>query len=174
MWTLWQDLRYGARTLLKAPNYTLIAVIMLGLGIGANTAIFSVANAVLFRPLPYDNPDRLLLAGVELRTRDVKDVVFSNANFFDFRNGAKTMFEDLATVFTGRATQPQEDGAPEQIRFASVTPNIFRLLGAKIAFGRDFAEADGEPQPPQSQAGRSEERRGGKERRSRRRWRLEK
>src|SRR5262245_11657025 len=152
MRTLWQDLRYGARMLLKSPGFTMIAVSTLALGIGANTAIFSVANAVLLRPLPYANPDRLVLAGAELRKRDIKDGFFSNPNFFDFRNGAKTMFEDLAAVHTGRMTMPREDGAPEQVRFASVTPNFFRLLGAKIAFGRDFSEADGEPQPTQLQA----------------------
>jgi putative ABC transport system permease protein len=139
--------------LLKNPGVMLIAVITLALGIGANTAIFSVANAVLLKPLPYANPDRLVLAGAELRKRDIKDGLFSNANFFDFRNGAKTMFEGFATVYTGRATMPREDGAPEQIRFASVTPNFFRLLGAKMALGRDFSEADGEPQPQQLQAG---------------------
>src|SRR5262247_1330948 len=139
--------------LLKNPGVMLIAVITLALGIGANTAIFSVANAVLLRPLPYANPDRLVLAGAELRKRDIKDGLFSDANFFDFRNGAKTMFEGFATVYTGRMTMPREDGAPEQIRFANVTPNFFRLLGAKIAFGRDFSEADGEPQPQQLQAG---------------------
>src|SRR5215475_7375045 len=153
MRTLWQDLSYGARMLLRSPGFTMIAVITLALGIGANTAIFSVANAVLLRPLPYANPDRLVLATVDLRKRDVKDWAFSDTDFFDFRNGAKTTFEGLATVYTGRMTMPREDGAPEQIRFANVTPNIFRLLGAKIAFGRDFTEADGEPQPPQSQAG---------------------
>src|SRR5499426_1327732 len=139
--------------LLKNPGVMLIAVITLALGIGANTAIFSVANAVLLRPLPYANPDRLVLAGAELRKRDIKDGLFSDANFFDFRNGAKTMFEGFATVYTGRMTMPREDGAPEQIRFANVTPNFFRLLGAKIAFGRDFSEADGEPQPQQFFAG---------------------
>jgi putative ABC transport system permease protein len=139
--------------LLKSPGFTVIAVITLTFGIGANTAIFSVANAVLLRPLPYPNPDRLVLASVDLRKRDVKDWSFSDTDFFDFRNGAKTTFESIAGVFTGRMTMPKEDGAPEQIRFANVTPNIFRLLGAKIAFGRDFTEADGEPQPPQSQAG---------------------
>jgi putative ABC transport system permease protein len=108
---------------------------------------------VLLRPLPYANPDRLVFADVELRRRDVKSWRFSNANFYDFRNGAKTTIEDLATVYTGRTTTPREDGAPEQIRFASVTPNFFRLYGARIAFGRDFAEADGEPQPPEQQAG---------------------
>ncbi len=146
-------MRYGARMLLKNPGFSLIAVITLALGIGANTAIFSVANAVLLRPLPYANPDRLVFADVEMRKRDVKDWRFANTDFFDMRNGTKTTFEDLATVYTGRTTMTKEDGTLEQIRFASVTPNFFRLLGAKIAFGRDFAEADGEPQPPEQQAG---------------------
>ena len=153
MQTLWQDLRYGARMLLKNPGLSLIAVITLALGIGANTAIFSVANAVLLRPLPYENPDRLVFASADLRRRDVKDWPLSNADFFDLRDGAKTTFESMAAVYTGRTTIPKEDGAPEQIRFAFVTPNIFRLLGAKITFGRDFVEEDGQPQPPQQQAG---------------------
>jgi predicted permease len=153
MQTLLQEVRYGARMLLKSPSFSLIAVITLTLGIGANTAIFSVANAVLLRPLPYANPDRLVLASVDLRKRDVRDWPFSDTDFFDFRNGAKTTFESVAAVNTGRMTMTREDGLPEQITYANVTPNIFRLLGAKIAFGRDFAEADGEPLPPQSQAG---------------------
>jgi predicted permease len=149
MHTLWQDLRYGARMLIKNPGFTLIAIITLGLGIGANTAIFSVANAVLLRPLPYANPDRLVFADVEMRKRGVKDWRFSNTDFIDFRKAAKTTFEGIAGVFTGRTTMSREDGTLEQISFAWVTPNVFRLLGAKIAFGRDFAEADGEPQPSQ-------------------------
>src|SRR5215510_15282418 len=159
MQTLWQDLRYGARMLLKNPSLSLIAVITLALGIGANTAIFSVANAVLLRPLPYENPDRLVFASADLRRRNVKDWPLSNADFFDLRNGAKTTFESMAAVYTGRTTIPKDDGTPEQIRFAFVTPNIFQLLGAKIAFGRDFVEEDGQPpppsppQPPQQQAG---------------------
>src|SRR5262245_38552632 len=141
--------------LLKQPGFSLIAVITLALGIGASTAIFSVANAVMLRPLPYVNPDRLVFASVELRKRNVKDWALSNADFFDLRNGAKTTFESMAAIYTGRTTISKEDGAPEQIRFAYVTPNVFRLLGAKIAFGRDFVEEDGQlppPQPPKQQA----------------------
>src|SRR5262249_13987335 len=69
---------------------------------------------------------------------------------FDMRNGAKTTFEDIAAVYTLRRVMPREDGAPEQVRIATVTPNFFRLLGAKIVAGRDFTEADGQPQPSQS------------------------
>jgi predicted permease len=150
MQTLWQDLRFGARMLLKNPGFTLIAVITLSLGIGANTAIFSVANAVLLRPLPYKNPDRLVLGSAELRQRNVTDWPLSNVDVFDLRNGAKTTFEDIAAVNTGRRIMPREDGSPEQVRVASVTPNFFRLLGAKIVAGRDFTEGDGQPQPPQA------------------------
>jgi putative ABC transport system permease protein len=157
MQTLWQDLRYGARMLLKNPIFTLIAVVTLALGIGANTAIFSVANAALLRPLPYKNPDRLVLGVAELRQRNVTDWPFSNVDVFDLRNGAKTTFEDIAAVNTGRRIMPREDGASEQVRVASVTPNFFRLLGAKIVAGRDFTEDDGRSQPQATDGGPSGE-----------------
>jgi predicted permease len=153
MQSLLQDLRYGARTLLKNPVFTLIAVVTLALGIGANTAVFSVTNAVLLRPLPYKNPDRLVLGSAELRQRNVNDWPLSDVDFIDLRNGAKTMFEDIAAVNTDRRIMPREDGSPEQIRVASVTPNFFRLLGAKIAAGRDFTEDDGRPQPQGTDGG---------------------
>jgi predicted permease len=146
MQNLWQDLRYGARMLLKKPGFTLIALITLALGIGANTAVFNVANAVLLRPLPYKNPDRLVLVTGEMRQRNTTDRPLSNTDVFDMRNGAKTTFEDIAAVYTLRRVMPREDGSPEQVRIATVTPNFFRLLGAKIVAGRDFTEADGQPQ----------------------------
>src|SRR5581483_9855543 len=151
MQTLLQDLRYGARMLLRNPGFTAVTVITLALGIGANTAIFSVVNAVLLRPLPYSNPDRLVLVSADMRKRNVTDWLFSNTDYFDLRDRSKTTLEDLAAVNTGRRILPREDGTPEQVRVAAVTPNFFRLLGAKITAGRDFAEADGQPQPPQPQ-----------------------
>jgi putative ABC transport system permease protein len=148
MQPIWQDLRYGARMLLKSPTFTLIAVITLALGIGANTAVFSVANAVRFRPLPYKDSERLVLVASEMRRRNVTEYPLSHTDVIDLRNGVKTTFEDIAAVYTLRRVMPREDGAPEQVRIAMVTPNFFRLLGAKIVAGRDFTEADG--QPPQT------------------------
>ncbi|HEU0184100.1 MAG TPA: ABC transporter permease, partial [Blastocatellia bacterium] len=85
MQTLWQDLRYGARMLMKKPGFTLIAVLTLALGIGANTAIFSVINAVLLRPLPYAEPERLLAVGsASQRAPGVRNAV-SYPDFVDWR-----------------------------------------------------------------------------------------
>src|SRR5262249_25033890 len=133
-----RDFLYAARTLRKSPVFTLTAVVTIALGIGASTAIFSVTHAVLFRPLPYKNPGRLVLACAEMRKRSVTDWLLSNADFFDLRNGTKAAFEDIATVNTGRFIWTREDGTPEQVRVAAVTPNFFRLLGAQVALGRDF------------------------------------
>jgi hypothetical protein len=82
--------------------------------------------------LPYRNPERLVLACSDVPRCNVKDFPFSNADFIDLRNGGKNMFEDFAGVITGRAMFPRADGAPERNRFATVTPNFFRLLGAQI------------------------------------------
>ena len=144
-----RDFTYAARTLAKSPVFAATAIVTIALGIGASTAIFSVTNAVLLRPLPYKNPDRLFFAISDMRKRNVKDFPFSNADFIDLRNGTTGMFEQLGAVNTGRATVPREDQSPEQIRWARVTPNFFRLMGGQIALGRDFTDADGQPQPSQ-------------------------
>ena len=148
-----RDLAFAGRTLRKSPIFALTAALTIALGVGASTAIFSIANAVLLRPLPYKDADRLVIACSDLRNRNVRDFPFSNANFIDLREGTKNVFQDLAGVFTDRNVLQREDGTPEQIRLAVVTTNFFRLVGAKMAFGRDFTDADGIPQPPPLPAG---------------------
>src|SRR6267378_8327403 len=143
-----RDLAFAGRTLRKSPVFTLTAALTIALGVGASTAIFSVTNAVLLRPLPYKDPDRLVIAASDMRNRNVRDFPFSNEDFIDLREGTKDAFLDLAGVFTFRNILLKEDGTPEQVRSAVVTTNFFRLVGAKIALGRDFTEADGMPQPP--------------------------
>jgi predicted permease len=142
-----RDLGIAVRVLSRSPQFNVIAVVTIALGLGACAAIFSVTNAVLLQPLPYKEPDRLVLAGMELRNRHVKDLQFSNADYIDLRDGTKQQFEDLAGVFTFRGVLPAQDGRPEQVRQAIVTTNFFRLMGARIAVGRDFQDNDGLPQP---------------------------
>jgi predicted permease len=141
-----RDFGIAVRVLSRSPQFTLIAIVTIALGLGASAAIFSVTNAVLLQPLPYKDPGRLVLAGMELRQRHVKDLQFSNADFIDLREGTKQAFEDFAGVFTFRGVLPAEDGRPEQVRQAIVTTNFFRLMGGKISVGRDFQGEDGIPQ----------------------------
>jgi len=145
---IWKDFALAARILRKTPVSTMAAIVTIALGIGASTAIFSVVHAVLLRPLSYLDADRLVIACSDMRKRDVRDFPFSNADYIDLREGAKRTFEEFAGVFTGRMIVPKEDGTPERVRIAMVTTNFFRLMGGRIAVGRDFADADGIPQPP--------------------------
>src|SRR5580704_13489456 len=148
-----KDLNYAVRTLLKSPVFSITAILTVALGIGASTAIFSVTNAVLLRPLPYKDPERLVLPWVEMRARHLFDGTFSADGMFDLRRIA-TSFEEIAALFTFRGTFPQDDGSPEQVGFGLVTPNFFHMLGAHMVAGRDFSEADGLPQPPADPAAR--------------------
>ena len=142
-----KDFTHAGRTLRRSPIFATTAAVTLALGIGASTAIFSVTNAVLLRPLPYRNPDRLVLVFWENRPGNSRNFLYSNADFFDLRAGAGAVFDDIGGVASFRAFVPREDGSTEQIGKALVTTNFFRLMGAKIVFGRDFTEADAVPQP---------------------------
>ncbi len=141
MSTLLQDLRYAARMLLKHPGFTLVALLTLALGIGANTAIFSFVHAVLLRPLPYPQPDRLLFI-TETRPA-LGDMSLSYPNFVDWRAGQHA-FEDLAGYrrddfnLTG-------DGEPERIRGAFVTASFFKVMGLAPILGRPFLESEDQP-----------------------------
>jgi putative ABC transport system permease protein len=141
-----QNVKIAVRVLSRSSLFTLTAVITIALGIGASTAIFSVTNAVLLQPLPYKDADRLVIAGMELRQRHVRDLPFSNADFIDLRDGTKSAFEDYAGVFTFPQVILHDDGTPEEAKFAVVTTNFFRMLGGKIQIGRDFQDDDGAPQ----------------------------
>ena len=143
----WRELKLAGRTLRKSPLFTMAAALTIALGIGASTAIFSVANAVLLRPIPYRDPDRLVIASSDMTVRHVRDFPFSNEDFIDIRQGTKDVFQGIAGVFTFRNIVQRTDGTPEQVRLAVVTTNFFTLMGAKIAYGRDFNDSDGLPQP---------------------------
>src|SRR6267143_2683154 len=138
------DLRFALRQLLKKPAFTLIAVITLGLGIGANTAIFSVVNALLLRPLPYPHSEQLVL--LRERSETFESGAVSYPNYLDWR-AAQRGFTDLALFRRDRANLSAEIGEadPERIGAARVTWNFFGILGLPPKLGRDFAEADDLP-----------------------------
>jgi putative ABC transport system permease protein len=146
------DLSFAFRTLARSPVFTIAAALTIALGIGASTTIFSVTNAVLLRPLPYKDPERLVVMYMDLRSRNNFAMPLSNENFVDIRDGSKASFEDFAAFRTARQVLPGRDNSPEQVRVAVVTTNFFRVVGHSIALGRDFQDADGLPQPPPAQA----------------------
>ncbi len=138
------DLRYAVRQLTKHPGFTLIAIFALALGIGANTAIFSVVNAVLLRPLPYPQPDRL----VQLResTSTFPNGSVSYPNYLDWREGQHS-FADLALVRreSFNLAFPGGDAAPDRISGARVSYGYLSILDLKPLIGRDLTEADDRP-----------------------------
>ncbi len=142
METLLKDLRYGIRGLLKRPGFTAVAIVTLALGIGANTAIFSVVNAVVLRPLPYAEPDRLVTLWETTPGSDRRSV--APGNFFDWRSQNET-FQDVAATFNGNFNLTS-DGEPERIDGATITSNLMSLLGASAQLGRTFQADDDEHQ----------------------------
>lgn len=145
-----KDLSIALRSLRKNPVFTIAAILTIALGVGVSTAIFSVANTVLLQPLPYKDSERLVVAFGEFKKRNITEWPFSSANFLDLKQRARASFEDFGGVFTLRFVVRNEDGTSEQVRGAIVTPNLFRMLGARIALGRDFVDSDGEARPPSS------------------------
>ena len=137
---LWQDVQYGLRMMRRSPGFTVVAVVTLALGIGANTAIFSVVNGVLLRPLPYHDPNRLTIVW-EKDSDGSRDLV-GYATYLDWKAQNKS-FEQLA-LYT--SWQPVlQVGEPEQLNGLRVTSNYFRTLGIRPERGRDFLPEEDNP-----------------------------
>ncbi len=143
MQMLWQDLRYGLRMLMKRPGFTLIAVITLALGIGATTAIFSVVNAVLLRPLPYPGAERLLSVGQQYKS----GVAGAGEPKFLFWREQSQSFEAMAAYssYGGANGNLSNGNAAEYVRGMRVSSDFFRVLGIYPAEGRAFTEAEDKP-----------------------------
>ena len=137
-----QDLRYALRTLVKQPVFSLVAVLTLALGIGANTAIFSLLYQTLLRPLPYPDADRLVFVWNRYKMLDQASV--SIPDYIDRKTQAPAI-EDAA-LFTGRTANINEGGNPEQLRAMAVTPSFFSTLQRQPFLGRGFTEDDARPE----------------------------
>ena len=142
--TLMQDVRYAVRMLLRTPGFTVVAVLTLALGIGANTAIFTVVNALLLRPLPYATPERLVMVWQDFRARGgPADEWASPGNYVDWSR-EKSLFDDVAAIQGWRPTLT--GGAePEPIPGEQVTHEYFTVLGITPALGRTFRMEDDVP-----------------------------
>ena len=143
--TILHDLRYALRTLRRSPGFATIAIVTLALGIGANTAVFTVVNAVLLRPLPYREPERLAMVWESNTSRQRDKNVVNPQNYLDWRERA-TAFAGLSALtwtsitFTG--------GSPELVSGRAVTPDFFSVMGAAPALGRTFTVAEALPNGP--------------------------
>src|SRR5438067_5882240 len=142
-----QDLRYGVRMLMKSPAVTAVAIIALTLGIGANTAIFSVVHAVLLRSLPYAEGDRLAIVWENRKSgKGNPQNVINLGNFFDWKE-QNSVFSDMAAFFDLNANLTG-DGEPEEVPGQIATTNLFSLLGVNAIKGRTFLPDGGKSGQP--------------------------
>src|SRR5256714_5565406 len=142
MTTFLHDLRYAFRMLLKHKGFTAIAVIALGLGIGANTAIFSLVNGVLLRPLPFPDAERIIY--IEGKNPAAAGITEGNISFLDFTDWAQQtdLFASTAAYWTGTANFGADGAEPERVPRAGVTTGFFSGLGVQPIFGRTFVPED--------------------------------
>jgi putative ABC transport system permease protein len=141
--TLLQDLRYGVRMLLKRPGFTLVAVITLALGIGANTTIFSFVNGILLRSLPYPQPERLVALDETALKRGVTSMGVSFPNFLDWREQNR-VFEDVA-AYDSAGQALTGSGEPEQIQGAEISHGLLEILRVSPLMGRTFTAEEDRP-----------------------------
>jgi putative ABC transport system permease protein len=138
--TLWQDLRYGARVLMRSPGFTLVTVTTLALGIGANAAIFSFVNAVLLKPLPYPDPERII--SVREKRPDGGSNPISTLNFLDWERQNRCF--QFLSAFTGDRVTLTGSDSPEQLDVQRVSASYFKALGVEATLGRTFAASENE------------------------------
>jgi putative ABC transport system permease protein len=147
LYQMFHDVRYAVRVLRKSPTFAIVAVLTLALGIGANTAIFTVVNALLLRPLPYRDADRLVTVWQDMRERGgPADEWATPGNYADWRS-EKTLFEDIAVVTGWRPTLIGQ-GEPEPVAGEQVSHEYFPVLGVVPALGRTFRVEDDVPNAP--------------------------
>ena len=146
--TFWRDCRYGVRSLRKSPGFTSVAVLTLALGIGANTAIFSVVNAVLINPLPYREPDRLVQFWETNPLKNWTQATVAPANLFDWQSQSQSFTEIAAYMGSDKkgpgltGLQLDAGGEPERLQGLYVTGNLFSVLGVGAAIGRTLTEEE--------------------------------
>jgi putative ABC transport system permease protein len=145
-----KDIAHAVRALRKTPTFSMTAILTIGLGIGATATIFSVVNAVLLRPLPYRDGDRLVYVWSDMRNRNVVDFPWAPGDVWDLQQQG-TMFDGIAGIFTFRNFLRAEGREPEQVVVVNATTNVLRVLGARVALGRDFVESDAALPPPAPQ-----------------------
>jgi putative ABC transport system permease protein len=143
MGTLWQDIRYGFRSLIKNPGFSAVAVLTIGLGLGANTAIFSVLDTVLLRPLPFREPERLVSLWESRLDRGFTQATFSRPNFWDMKDQQRTL-EGIGAMENGSINLTGK-GFPTELARGRVSANFFRLLGVTPYLGRTFADGEDAP-----------------------------
>src|SRR5215207_7785518 len=139
-----QDVLFGLRVLRRNPVFSLVAVVTLALGIGANTALFSITNAVVFRPLPFAEPERLLtLWESSAKSEDARNIV-SPANYLDWREQTRS-FKEMGAYVEDFYNLSEDDTRPERVSGANATPSLFRALGVRPVLGRVFLPEEGRP-----------------------------
>jgi len=143
MRSLFQDVRYGLRMLLKKPGFTMVAALALALGIGANSAVFSVINAILLKPLPLDDLDRIVTLWEKIPSQGVERNEASVANYLDWR-GQSNSFENLS-IYTWWSANLGGIEPPERVRGFLVSPNLLDTVGIKVALGRSFRPDEDQP-----------------------------
>jgi putative ABC transport system permease protein len=140
---LWQDVRFGVRMLVKSPTFTIVAVLALALGIGANSAIFSVVNTILLRPLPYPDPDSLVMVWEERAKAGYPRDTPSPANFISWKEQSQTLLG--MSAYTNLSVSLTGVGEPERIEGQRVSASLFPLLGVEPHMGRAFLPEEDQP-----------------------------